>query len=293
MRALSFFIFAVSALGLSAPSVAQEQNSKRDDPIIVKGDREETEREARRQARDIIVDRNLRRQPLARFEKPICPGVIGLPKDLALPLIERIRAIANTVGVRAADGTKCAPNLIVAFSGDGKADLAEMAERESSILDSLPFSERKALLAEEGPARAFSVVVTKSNSGMPLMGNPPSVQVTMASRLMLTIRRDIETSVVVIDADAADGLSIVQLADYSAMRTFARTRPPKSPGPLGTILNLFDERNPLDQISAFDLAFLESVYSGASARAGMSKIQKVGQNFGMLPPPPEPEKSAE
>ena len=266
-----------AACGLATGSHAQNVRPPSGDPeIIVPGDRPMKPAEVKRQARKITADGNLRRQPLARFEEPICPGVIGLPFDLAGPLIVRVRAVADAVGIDTAKASDCRPNVIIAFTGDGKADLQEIANRDSSLLSGMTYWERKKVLKVDGPVRAFSLVATKSNTGMSGSGNGQQFETTIASRLVLSTRRDIAIAVVLFDADAADGKTVTQLADYTAMRTFARTKPPKGDVYYGTILQLFDNVEPApERLSDFDIAYLQAVYTGAPARAGMTKLKNV------------------
>jgi hypothetical protein len=275
MTQISRFLLPAALLA-GAPLAAQDGADPND--IVVEGAREVDRGEVKSQARDITAGNNLRRQPLSRFESPVCPGVIGLPVDLAWPLIERIRAVALAAGLDLADSKACRPNVVVAFADDGQAELAEFDRRGDSILQALSDLDRKSLLAESGPARAFSITAKKSNDGMPLVDNPPVVAVTMTSRLFLSYRTDIEMSVVVIDADAADGLSIIQLADYSAMRALAKTRAPDGDTAYGTILALFDpEALPPAEMTDFDRAYLKSVYSDRANKPGQTKLGAVGR----------------
>lgn len=269
-----FWVLAFAGtLTFATPAVAQSDDANGTE-IVVPGDRPLSAKEIKRQARQITGDRNLRRQPLARFEEPVCPGVIGLPFDLASPIILRVRAVAETIGIETAQANDCKPNIIVAFTGNGKADLAELAKRDISMISGLSYWERKKLLAEDGPVRAFSMVATVSNTGMRSFSG--MTQTTIASRLILSVRRDIETAVVLIDADVADGKTVMQLADYAAMRSFARTKPPKGDVYYGTILQLFEDVDRVPQrLTDFDISYLRAVYSGQAARAGISTLKRV------------------
>lgn len=261
----------------SAASSQQQQNPDQNSrEIVVEGERPFEPRQIKKQARQITADRNLRDMPLARFEEPVCPAVIGLPLDLAGPIIIRVRSIAAAIGLDAADSSNCKPNIIIAFTGDGNADLKELAERDRSLLSGLTFWERKRLLREDGPTRAFAIVATKSNTGMGASGNSPVFQTTLSSRLTLSIRRDINVAVVLFDADPADGKTVTQLADFAAMRTFARTRPPEDDTAYPTILSLFEDGSAAPSaLTEFDMAYLKAVYAGQANQSGMRKIKQV------------------
>lgn len=276
---LSYLAVFGGLLATAIPAHAQPSENH-DDEIVVPGERPISPREIRRQARKITADRSLWGQPLARFEEPVCPAVVGLPFDLASPLILRVRAVARTIGVETADASDCQPNVVIAFTEDGKADLAALAKRDVSMISGLSFWQRKRLLREEGPARAFAMVATVSNSGMRSTGQPPVVVTTMASRLMLSARRDIDLAVVLINADAADGKTVMQLADYAAMRTFARTKPPKGEVYYSTILQLFEDVDPLPQrLTVFDVSYLRATYSGTAEKPGNSKLKRISKGM--------------
>src|SRR5690606_41036478 len=115
-------LLAVVPAAAQAPAAADGDAEEASD-IVVTGERERpTSRAVSRQARDIshtggdIYDR-----PLARIEDRLCPGVIGLRKEAAELMIDRIRWNAERLDMWLADDTACSPNLIIAFVEDGKA----------------------------------------------------------------------------------------------------------------------------------------------------------------------------
>ncbi len=102
--------------------------------------------------RAITQGRDLRHSAQARFENGLCPGVIGLKPDMAALVIDRVRYQAEQLDMQLTedDGT-CAPNLVVAFVTDGKAELASLAEEHPYLFQDMPLHEKRALLAEDGP----------------------------------------------------------------------------------------------------------------------------------------------
>ena len=98
----------------------------------------------------------------------------------------------------------------------------------------------------------------------------------MPSRLATTTRPHFTAAIVALDVRALAGLTVVQLADYAAMRAFARIDPSRlrnSPAP--TILTLLD--TPIGSaapitLTAWDLAYLKSLYgSNADRLAGQQR----------------------
>ena len=94
----------------------------------------------------------------------------------------------------------------------------------------------------------------------------PMMRVRTASIINQPTRADIDGSVIVIDRSAALGITLAQLADYTAMRGLARTAAPKDSG-VRSILSLFDRgatRQP--ELTRSDIIYLQALYrSGGRA----------------------------
>src|SRR5688500_15907400 len=72
-------------------------------------------------------------EPLARFEDPLCPGVLGLRQDAAEQMVGHLRANAEMLGLRMAENGDCEANFIVGFVRDGQSFLTELQDRSSYI----------------------------------------------------------------------------------------------------------------------------------------------------------------
>ena len=266
------------------PAYAQEQ----DDSIVVTGDRGKPNgREVSRQARVVSdLTSDIRDKPLARIEDRLCPGVIGLKREAAELMVDRIRWNAERLDMWMAGENGCSPNLIVAFVEDGKAQVAELFERQPWLFQTLTVPQRKALLEEDGPVRVWTTAQMRTRDGMPIarresLDAPPTVQMWMAhSKIYLTIREDITQVVVLFDREAVRGKTVIQLADYATMRGFARTRPIDGSAPLGTILALFDPNYEAPAgLTDFDQAYLRSVYEGIPNLPAVSKLLGVDREL--------------
>ena len=255
-----------------------------DDDIVVTGERE---REVLapvilRQARDISRMGNFHDEPLARFEDRACPGVIGLRQDAAEMMVGMIRARAELFGIPLADESKCSPNIVVLVSADGRAELEEFQREHRYLSDVLSVGEMRELVEDEGPVRVWSIVETRMANGMPVprrrdLVNPPVGRMWAAhSKITLSSRQDIVATLVVFDRDAVVGKSLAQLADYAAMRSFARTRDMEGDAALGTILGLFSDEGPKPPgMTPFDRAYLASLYDGVANIPAASKLLRV------------------
>lgn len=272
-------------LAAAAPVAAQDQASPvpadEAPDIVVTGRVDHGWEEVTRQAREISRDGNLRHAPLARFEERICPGVAGLTTEAAEMIVYRLRQIAGEIGIPQAAAGACTPNIVIAFTEDGRADLAELQRRDRLLSSVLSVSEQRELLEEPGPVRVFSIVETRMLNGMPLTGSrsngaiPTGAMHAAHSRIYTAIRRDIVAATVLFDREEARGKTLWQLADYAAMRVFARTRAPDE-AEVESILTLFDRSGAApDGLTAFDLAYLQSLYAGIPNLRGMTKIAGV------------------
>ena len=285
MNRASLCAAVCGALTFSLPALAQEggEAPAEDDSIVVTGERDRpapTSREVNRQARDIsAISSDIYDKPLARIEDRLCPGVIGLKQDAAELMVDRIRWNAERLDMWMADESGCSPNLIIAFVEDGKAQIAELQERQPWLFQSLTIPEREALLEEDGPVRVWTTAQMRTRDGMPIqrresLDAPPVVQMWMAhSKIYLTIREDITQVVVLFDRAAVRGKTVIQLADYATMRSFAKTRPTEGDAPLDTILALFDPNHPPPGgLTDFDQAYLRSVYDSIANLPAASKL---------------------
>ena len=207
-------------------------------------------------------------EPLARFEQPLCPGVIGLEVDGARAMVARIRENAARLGVRTAPEVGCSANLIVIFLADGQDYLQRLSRERGYLFDSLTHHEQEDLLAREGPARAWLTTETRTRDGMWVGERENLADVPMAgmwsahSLIYVPTRQDITAAMVLIDRDAMAGRSIAQLADYATLYGLADFVPPAAPE-TPTIQRLFSDGAGSGEagLSAFDLAYLERLYS--------------------------------
>lgn len=265
--------------GGEAEREAREQRVQ-DDAIIVTGQAPDASRaEIHRQARDIAVSDNVYDVPLARFEAPLCPGIAGLTGDTAGLMIDRIRDNARFVDLRVQDDG-CTPNFVVAFVDDGQAMLARMIDESPARFQYLSSVEKREML-EPGPVRVWTDVQPATRDGMRIgrgrnLVNPPSMRAEMAhSKIYTTIRHDIAMVWVIVDRDAARGMSLQQLADYATMRGLVRTRPDDDME-ISSILGLFNSNGPWPgELTDFDRAYLTAVYDSIPNLPAARKLGRV------------------
>lgn len=224
-------------------------------------------------------------EPLPRIADRLCPGIMGLATQSALIILGRIRANAERVGVRLADPDTCAPNLLIAFVDNPQMSLDALMVSQPRLFDSLTVREKRELLDMAGPVRAWNIVATNTRDGMSVSQREGLIQIPQAamwsahSKIYTATRRDIVSTVVLYDGGQLHGTTLAQLADYASMRAFAADYSafPEANG--DSILTLFGGGKPAE-LTASDLAFLDTLYSGIPNVPGLAKERQIKRRGG-------------
>jgi len=301
MTALRLPLFAMllaaapaQAQEAAAPAPAEDGASQQGEywggnEIVVTGrnQSEISERVVTLQARTISSESVLRHSPLAMFADAACPGVMGLKRDYAEALVGRIRLIAEELKIPLAEAGSCRPNVLIVFTEDGRADLERINRRTKEISDALSVAERKALLSDTGPVHVYSTVEDRMRNGqrIPKRRNlveiPTGSQEGGQSRISNGVRRVITGVTVLYDRGRIGQYSLIQLADYAAMRVFARTQDARGEHAPDSILSLFnaEEDAPPPGLTAFDRAFLTTLYDSHPYTSAQGNLQRVAQTL--------------
>lgn len=278
----------------SAPAAAtpgKATNSSGDDVVITVKPVPKP-KEVEHQARALTRLDNFYTEPLARFEDPICPGILGLPVDIAELLVDRIRYDAQRLKIDVAKENSCQPNILIAFAKNGQAVIKLLAKSRGYMFSRISVAELNELSADPGPVHAWSNTVFRTRDGMDVQGSeegggsPPVMKAPMADSKIFTAHRvDILSSIVVIDMAATEGLTTDQIADYAVMRSLARMRPAAGDAAADTILSLFDPGNGAraGELTGFDMAYLHSLYTG---HANLPASAKIGNVASAMPKKP-------
>jgi hypothetical protein len=306
-RAFAWTFAMMAAASVLSPT-ATAQPAPPDPNIVVTGEREPpTNREIAEQARNISIIGSPLDNPLPRFEDRVCPGVLGLKDEDAAYVIQRIRHNAEQFEVRLhKDDGKCQPNFIVAFVEDAQGQMAQLARSQGYMLAGLSVDARGELIDAPGAARVWTNTVLRTNTGMPipqrretsiapertLSFNPDNGETARISlppeargenshsRISFAFREDIYSVLILFDREEVRGKSLLQLADYATMRGLAFTRETRGEPEAATILSLFDGDGPKpERLTAFDRAYLASLYDGIPNMPAQSKIGGVNRHL--------------
>ncbi len=278
MRLLPLAALLLAASAFSLPAAAEEQDET---PIVVTGVKD------RKEQIQSFVGALTVAPPggqIGRYETPICPAVLGMPEARKLAVEKRLRAVAGAIGLEtgAAD---CLPNLLVMVTRD-KGDFMKIIRKDyPDFFQGLEPVQISRIQKQPGSASAWQVELLLDADGRPiLLDNDGSVDgptnggsIRPPSRIQEAQRPSIMAAAVVVEADALQGLSTTQLADYAAMRSFARADPARLPADApDTILRVIDAPAgtalPVT-LTEWDFAFLKALHATPkNARASQQRI---------------------
>jgi hypothetical protein len=281
------------ALGFATPAAAQEAPGGADQEIVVTGEALE------KRIRDFVgaLTQAPPRGQLSRFEWEACPIAIGLAEPQKAAVVRRMRQVADAAKIPLG-GTGCRPNVLVAVARDKKAFIEALSRTVPRVFTDMSRSERRRILAEphasawqgEGPpldadGRALEQVRLVDSKTGAVTADPvymnrtirPGTRITAPSRVHFSL------AVVVVESGALDGLTTTQLADYAAMRAFAKTDPAKlPPSPPPTILTVLDV--PMGgsvpiTLTEWDLGFLRGLYESQANLYGASQRSEIRKHL--------------
>ena len=255
LLASATFIFAGPAVSAQPASDLPE--------IVVEGT---TERD--KQIQDFVG--SLTQAPiggqLSRFDWEICPSAVGLPDEQNQAATERMRRVAVAARMTLAE-PGCKPNALLVVA-DNKQEFIDGLHDKYPIYFADRWGRPNKPKAQPGPATAWHVeTIVDSNGNVPRRQRTHKYFIsdsTDSSRLYPAHGLNMVAGVVVIDRSALEGLTTTQVADYAAMRIFARTDPTKLKGNAPTILDILD--SPMGSsvpvtMTAWDLGFLRALYA--------------------------------
>ena len=254
------FAAAATQAGASAPPPADSE------AIVIQGTRPSAH-----QVRDFV--RALTAVPsdgqIGRFHAAVCPVAMGLPQVQNDRIAERMRAVAFAAKMKVAPA-KCTPNAFVIVAPHKAAAIKELEKRFPAYLSQMTARQVRELTDSPEPAAAWQVKGLLTADGLEAAQAAGHDYYTVRSadspsHIKADSKPTFTVSVVVIDVDAAKGLTLIQLADYAALRTFADIAPARVTGLgvptiLGALTAPVDKAIPVT-LTYWDLGFLKSLYT--------------------------------
>jgi hypothetical protein len=234
-----------------------------------------------------LADAPVKRQ-LSRFEWSVCPTALGLADLQNVAVARRLRRVAEAAGIKV-EPHGCTPNVLVLVTDDKRQLIQEMYKQRPSYFKGVGRDTIKRLANGPERAAAWHVEGRVDRDGILLSLNPLTgsytVEMTEASSRLVTASRPIfAVAVVVVQIDALEGLTVTQLADYAAMRAFARTDPERLDSTsAGSILRILDAPmgSPVPiTLTEWDLAYLKGLYASDPNRFAFQQRNEIKHLMG-------------
>ncbi len=171
----------------------------------------------------------LETQDPAYFSDPVCPGIGGLPADLAVAVLGEARSLLDQNGVETGADGQCEPNLFIIVTPDTGEAVKSLKRSQPTVFNNMSAPDVRRLTDGSAPVRAFRSSILRGADGRSIQTGGDQVHgqsgarggeqlsVTSSSRISGTTRRDVEQSFVYIEAEAIKGLTLRQIGHYAAM----------------------------------------------------------------------------
>lgn len=277
MTRVSLGSVAVALFLAASPALAADPQD--DEAILVEGQR----MSVTRLVSDTINDAGF--EALARFEEPICPGIVGLGGDQATKLADMIRANIVALGGKIAE-PGCTANATVILVDQPVDFVKKFAKTEPGYFTMTP-REFDQFTARPRAVASWHVIETRARDGQELDGakqlsdrnkklfntnaansvgiNATVVRNSAATRLYTNTREDMAFGFAVIDRQQLPGKTLRQLADLATLHLLLDVKQDAGASNRNSILSLFEERPQgvaaPAELSAFDKAMVQGLYA--------------------------------
>lgn len=273
---LPLLLLAGAAPPVAAAAQPQEQQQPDSRDIVVQGIRD-IDRQVGNFVR-ALTDVPMSGQ-ISRFDWAVCPNVVGLSDQQNAMAADRMRQVAEAAGIRVGKAG-CNGNILLIVADDVPGVVKWLRSKHSDLFHGVPARQMREL-SRGGQVAAWHVEGLLDADGVEVPRDRDTGQYVIErtgtpSRISTVSRPHFAASVVVVDSRALEGLTVVQLADYAAMRAFARTDPSRlrdssAPSILSVIDAPMGSAVPIT-LTQWDLAYLKALYSSTeNRRAGQQR----------------------
>lgn len=226
-----------------------------------------------------VIARPMSSESLMRWNKPVCPLVAGMPREMGEFVLARISQAARAAGAPLA-GTHCQPNLFVLVTAHPNAVLKRWLARAPHVNTPHGLALVKEFTHSSQPVRVWydsepgcngpvhhSISPAELNSL--IVGGPARSGTELGTvhcgdgvdtQITYTDLRAISYALIVVAAKDIDHVTIGQIADYVGLVGLAEIRPDSEGAGAPTILRLFHEPDPPQGLTPWDRALLYSLY---------------------------------
>lgn len=282
MRLCSLIAGFAASITVAGPSAAQVPH-REEQAIVVTGSRD-----TERQVRDFVgaLTQASPRGQIGRFEQKLCPAAFGVGVDQQAEIERRLRMVATEAGIPVGE-PDCAPNSILMVTSTKGPFLKELRRARPEYFGGLTIRAFQQLVRAAGPTASWQLEYKVDARGVPVSsnGDEPMVNRTIYPGSLITAadRPVFEAAALVVEGSALDGLTTTQVADYAAMRLFARTDPQRLAGSAApTILGILDA--PMGTavpptLTQWDMSFLRGLYASPNNLYSAAQRSSVGRQI--------------
>jgi hypothetical protein len=238
---------------------------------------------------------------IARWERRLCPLVVGQNPNFTTFITQRIKYIALAAGAYVNTEASCTPNIEIIFTTTPQALLDNIQKDDPDYLGyATSNAQREALATITRPIQAWYTTETVDLSGRSLMdsGRPLGGGIGMSnfnalssdggaanrdpifmadahyaratgSRINDGIRTGFNHILIIIDSTKLAGQKIVPLADYISMLALTQLNSLDACQQQPSIVNILaaDCDHAGDGLTQFDLAYLQGLYRMSAGRS--------------------------
>lgn len=273
----SFPVAVTLLVPAGEPARAQSTPATQNLPSVTIEAQAQLEKRVQKYVGKITSSTRFQREFLARWSKPLCFEVAGLPRRDAEFMVSRLTKIALSVGaqVQPRECTRRKANFYVVFTPDPARTLKYLKWHPRLLFDrDASIGQINKFLADTTPlpVRVWHNGQEVGRYGRPIETNVycagydtgfmPTNCESGASRVTLSASEGLTEAVIVFDANRINGMNMGQLSDYTAMAGLVDLEINADLADAPTILRLFtqEEGSRPQGLSEWDQAFLNATY---------------------------------
>lgn len=251
---------------------------------------------------------------MARWERPICPRVVGQNSSYAAFITQHIKYVALAAGAPVNTEASCAPNIDIVFTTTPQALIDSVSRDNQEYLGYfISVAQKKALATVTRPIQAWyatestdirgqrrldvgrSVVSgstvqnfnglvgpvgdsTTNSAGSALTDGPPFFYST-GNHLNDGIHTGFNHILILIDSTKLAGQDVVPLSDYISLLALTQLNSPDACQELPSIVNRMASgcaHEASDGLSMYDLAYLQGLYQMSGSRSMTVQWGEIG-----------------
>lgn len=240
---------------------------------------------------------------LGRWDRSLCPAVIGLPATYGAYVADRIGDAVVKVGLQVRPGP-CRPDVLIIITPEPDEAAARLVKEQARAMALTPRQGRNAtgggsqtqedFVNSDAAVRWWHSAQTVPADGSGFASDGRTFNSYSASRMKSNLAERFSSVIIVVDGRQLRGVTYEQLAAYLSMVALAQLPSGVSPEGRDSILRLFDDvrsgATPPDSLTKWDTAYLQALYAApGDARDGQAQRAAIARDVERAATDPVPE----